>query len=283
VTTHNAPVRDVDDAEFDAAVIRRSHQVPVVVDFWAPWCGPCRQLGPILERLAAEAGGAWELVKVNIDNNPRIASQFRVQSIPAVKGFRDGQMVAEFLGAVPEAQVRTFLTRVVPSEADRLAREGAEMESGGYMATAEDRYRDALAKDPNHVRAIVGLARVLAERKQLDEARSLLDRVPRDPEAQRLRAHLSLASADGGADVVALEQRIAADPQDATAHYALGRALAARGDYEPALDHLLDTVRLDRSLDDDGARKAMLDIFALLGDADDRTRRYRGLLQAVLF
>jgi putative thioredoxin len=283
VTTYGAHVRDVDDAEFDAAVIRRSHQVPVVVDFWAPWCGPCRQLGPILERLAAEAGGEWELVKVNIDNNPRVATQFRVQSIPAVKGFRDGAMVAEFLGAVPEAQVRSFLARVVPSEADRLAREGAEMEASGYMATAEDRFRDALAKEPNHVRAIVGLARVLAERNQTDEARALLDRVPGDPEAQKLRAHLSLAAADGGGDVAALEQRVAESPKDAAAHYELGRALAAHGDYERALDHLLETVRLDRSLDDDGARKAMLDIFALLGDADDRTQRYRRLLQSVLF
>ena len=282
MTTHKT-VRDLNDADFEIAVIRRSHEVPVVVDFWAPWCGPCRQLGPLLERLAADAGGAWELVKVNVDENPRAAAQYGVQGIPAVKGFRDGRMVAEFTGAVPEPQVRAFLARLLPSEADLLAREGAELEQSGYHATAEDRYRDALAKDPNHPTATVGLARVLATRDAAEEALALLDRRPGDPEAQKLRAQLSLKQTSDGVDTAALEARIAADPKDAAAHYDLGRALAAGGDYERALDHLLTTVRLDRTLDDDGARKAMLDIFALLGDADDRTQRYRRMLGSVLF
>ena len=282
MTTHNT-VRDVNDAGFETAVIRRSHEVPVVVDFWAPWCGPCRQLGPLLERLAGDARGAWELVKVNVDENPRTSAQYRVQGIPAVKGFRDGRMVAEFTGAVPESQVRAFLSRLLPSEADVLAREGAELEESAYLATAEDRYRDALAKDPNHPRAVVGLARVLAARDATDEALALLDRRPGDAEAQALRAQIGLQQAADGVDTAALEARIAADPKDAAAHYDLGRALAARGDYEPALEHLLATVRLDRKLDDDGARKAMLDIFALLGDADERTQRYRRMLGSVLF
>jgi putative thioredoxin len=283
VTTHESSVRDANDADFETAVIRRSHDVPVVVDFWAPWCGPCRQLGPLLERMAAAANGDWELVKVNVDDNPRTATQFRVQSIPAVKGFRDGRMVAEFTGAVPESQVRTFLTRLLPSEADLLARAGAEMEESGYLATAEDRYRDALAKDPNHAAAIISLARVLAGRDAGDEALALLDRLPGNAEAQALRAQLTLRQATADADTAALEARIAADPKDAAAQYELGRVLAARGDYEPALEHLLATVKLDRTLDDDGARKAMLDIFALLGDADERTQRYRRMLGSVLF
>jgi putative thioredoxin len=283
VTTHNAPVRDISDAEFDSAVIDRSHSVPVVVDFWAEWCGPCRQLGPMLERLAVEADGAWELVKLNIDHNPRVATQYRVQSIPAVKGFRDGNLVAEFLGAVPESQVRSFLTRLLPSEADRLVREGAEMEASGYVATAEDRYRDALAQDPNHAKAIVGLARVLAGRDAIDEAMSLLGRRPADPDVQKLRAEITLKQAGGRSDLAELESRVQSDPKDAAAQYELGRSLAAAGDYEPALEHLLETVKLDRTLDDDGARKAMLDIFALLGDDDSRTQQYRRLLGAVLF
>jgi putative thioredoxin len=283
VTTHNAPVRDISDAEFESAVIRRSHEVPVVVDFWAEWCGPCRQLGPVLERLAAEASGTWELVKLNIDHNPRVATQFRVQSIPAVKGFRDGAMVAEFLGAVPESQVRSFLTRLLPSEADRLAREGAEMEAGGYAATAEDRYRDALALDANHAKAIVGLARVLAGRNAIDEAVRLLDRRPADPDVQKLRAEISLRQASGDRDLAELRSRVQADLSDAAAHYDLGRALAAAGEYEPAMEHLLETVRLDRSLDNDGARRAMLDIFALLGDEDERTQRNRRMLGMLLF
>ena len=283
MTTHNAPVRDISDAEFDAAVIGRSHSVPVVVDFWAEWCGPCRVLGPVLERLAAESDGAWELVKINIDHNPRVATEYRVQSIPAVKGFRDGKMVAEFLGAVPETQVRTFLTRLLPSEADRLAREGAEMEASGYAATAEDRYRDALAQDSNRAKAIVGLARVLAGRDAIDEAMSLLGRRPADPEVQKLRAEIALRQAGGANDLAELRSRVQSNPKDAAGQYDLGRALAAAGDYEPALEHLLETVKLDRSLDDDGARKAMLDIFALLGDDDARTQQYRRLLGAVLF
>jgi putative thioredoxin len=283
VTTHNAPVRDISDADFETAVIRRSHEVPVVVDFWAEWCGPCRQLGPVLERLAVEAGGAWDLVKVNVDQNPRTATQYRVQSIPAVKGFRDGAMVAEFLGAVPEAQVRSFLAKLLPSEADRLASEGAELEASGYAATAEDRYRDALALDANHAKAIVGLARVLAGRDATDEAISLLNRRPADPEVQKVRAEINLKQAGDGVELAGLRSRVQADPKDAAAQYDLGRALAAAGEYEPALEHLLETVKLDRSLDNDGARKAMLDIFALLGDDDERTQQYRRMLGTVLF
>lgn len=282
MTTHGA-VRDVNDAEFEAAVVRRSHQVPVVVDFWAPWCGPCRQLGPVLERLAGQAGGAWELVKVNIDENPRVAAQFRVQSIPAVKGFKDGRIAAEFLGAVPETQVRSFLQRLLPSEADELARSAAEMERDGFLATAEDRYRDALAKDANHAKATVGLARVLAARGDTAGALALLDRRPADPEGQKLRAELTLKQAASDADLDALESRVRESPRDAAARYDLGRALAASGEYERALEHLLETVRLDRALDEDGARRAMLDIFALLGDDDERTQRYRRLLGSVLF
>jgi putative thioredoxin len=270
VQTDHSPVRDVNDAEFDVAVLQRSHDRPVVVDFWAPWCGPCRQLGPVLERLANESGDAWELVKVNIDHNPGVASRYRVQSIPAVKGFRDGVMAAEFLGAVPEAQVRAFLTRLLPSEADRLAREGADLEASGYLATAEDRFTAALAKDPNHPRAVVGLARVLAAREALAEARAL-------------RAQLTLRQATSGVDMTALEARLRENPEDAAAHYDLGRALAASGEYERALAHLLQTVKRDRTLDHDGARRAMVDIFALLGDADERTRSYRRQLGMVLF
>jgi putative thioredoxin len=264
-------------------VLRRSHEVPVVVDFWAPWCGPCRQLGPVLERLAGEANGEWELVKLNTDQNPRTATQYRIQSIPAVKAFRDGKMVSEFIGALPEPQVRAFLAKLVPSEAARLALEGAELESSGYLATAEDRYREALAKDANHAKALVGLARVLAERDADDEALSLLGRIPGDAEGQALRAKIGLKQAGGATDLASLEARIVADPKDAAARYELGRALAAQGDYERALQELLEVVRLDRSLDDDGARKAMLDIFSLLGDADERTQRYRRQLGMLLF
>jgi len=264
-------------------VIRRSHERPVVVDFWAPWCGPCRQLGPVLERLAGQANDAWELVKLNTDENPRTAAEYRIQGIPAVKGFRDGKMVAEFTGAVPEAQVRAFLTRLVPSAADKLAREGAEMEQSGYLATAEDRYRDALKQDANHQQAALGLARVLIAREAYDEALPLLNRWPAQDEAKALRARVTLKQAVGDTDTAVLEARVAADPKDAAARYALGRALAASGAYDDALVQLLETVKLDRKLDNDGARRAMLDIFTLLGDGDERTQRHRRMLGMILF
>lgn len=283
MTTHGASVRDATDADFQRAVIERSRDVPVVVDFWAPWCGPCRQLGPVLERLASEANGAWELVKVNTDENPRTATQYRIEGIPAVKGFRDGKMVAEFTGALPEPRVRAWLNGLLPSEADRLADEGAEMERLGYLATAEDRYRDALTQAPNHARATIGLARILAERGATDEALSLLDQLPSDPEARATRAAIQMKATAGDADVPALEAQVAANPKDAVARYDLGRALAAKGDYGPALDQLLNVVKLDRTLDGDGGRKAMLDIFALLGDDDPRTHEYRKKLGYLLF
>jgi putative thioredoxin len=283
VTTHGAFVRDVTDAEFEQAVIRRSFDVPVVVDFWAPWCGPCRQLGPTLERLAGEAGGAWELVKLNTDENPRTSMQYRIQSIPAVKAFRDGQMVDEFIGALPEPQVRAFVSRLLPSAADLKAREGDELAAMGYATTAEDRYDEALALDPNHARAILGKAESLAGRGAVADALALLDRRPGDREAQALRARLGLQQAGGDADLDTLVARVAVDPKDAAARYDLGRALAARGDYADAMDHLLEVVRLDRTLDNDGARRALLDIFSLLGDEDQRTQTYRRRLGMLLF
>lgn len=283
MTTEHSPVHDVRDADFERAVIGRSHQVPVVVDFWAPWCGPCRQLGPVLERLAVEGAGAWELVKLNTDENPRTATQYRIQGIPAVKAFRDGRVVAEFTGAIPEAQVRAFLARIGPSEADTLAASAAEMEASGFAATAEDRYGEALAKQPDHPKALLGLARLLAARGATEAALRLLDRRPADAAVQALRAQIALQAAAGGVDLEALRRRVAADPKDAAAHYDLGRALAAEGDHATALDHLLTAVRLDRSLDDDGARRAMLDIFALLGDDDERTQDYRRQLSLLLF
>jgi putative thioredoxin len=278
---NDAAVHDVKDDDFATAVFERSRSVPVVVDFWAPWCGPCRQIGPVLERLASEAAGQWELVKLNVDENPRTAGAFRIRSIPAVKAFRDGKVVTEFVGAIPEAQIRSWITRILPTEADRLADEGAARAKAGQVAEAEESYQKALAEDRDHLPAIVGLAEILGAKGEVDEAIALLDRRPTDAPSQALRAKLGLTRG-GGADVGALRARIAADPKDARARYDLGRALAAKGEYEPALEELLEVVALDRKIDDDGARKAMLDVFRMLGDDDERTRSYRRRLSLVI-
>jgi len=272
--------------DFDRDVLARSAEVPVVADFWAPWCAPCRALGPLLERLAAEHAGAFVLAKVDVDQVAGAAERFRVQSIPAVKGFCDGAVVAEFVGAQPEAVVRQFLAAVLPTEADQKAREAAGRAADGDAAAAEEAFREALAHDGRHPAALLGLARLLAERGVDDEALRLLDRIsPTAPLAatvERLAAELRTRGGSDG-DEPSLRARVAADPADLDARLALGRILAARQRWEDALAQLLEVVRRDAGFADGAARKAMLDVFAVLGPEHPLTDRYRGELATVLF
>jgi putative thioredoxin len=273
---------DVAEADFDREVVERSTTTPVVVDFWAPWCGPCRTLGPILERLAEEHAGAVVLAKVNVDEAPNLAARYRVQSIPAVKGFRDGELVAEFVGAQPESVVREFLTSLLPTDADRLVTDAVDLPA----ADAEARLREALDLEPRHERALLQLARRLSERGADADALDLLGRVlPHGPvaaEADRLAAILR-TRLEGAGDEAALRARVGADPDDLRSRLDLGRALAARGRYEAALDELLDVVRRDVDFDDQAARKTMLDIFEVLGPHDMLTQRFRSALAQLLF
>jgi len=277
---------DVGDQDFEREVLARSQEIPVVVDFWAPWCGPCRTLGPVLERLAVEHGGAFVLAKVNVDEAPTVAEAFRIQSIPAVKGFRDGMLVAEFIGAQPEAAVCQFLTSVLPTEADRLVREGEAAAAAGEPSAAETAFDGALRLDARHPRALLGLARLQAARGDVNEALSLLERIspsaPATREAERFAAELR-TRADATGDETALRARLAADPADLDARLALGRLLAARNQHDEALAELLEVVRRDRTFADEAARKAMLDIFAILGSDHPLVDRYRGELAKALF
>ena len=276
-------VTDVTDATFASEVLERSKSKPVVVDFWAPWCGPCRMLGPIIEKVAAETNGEVLLAKLNTDENQRTAQTYRIQGIPAVKAFRDGKVVAEFTGAIPEPQVRAFFAKLAPSPAERSAQEADALLARGDVAGAEARYREILASAPGNADAIVGLATILVSRGETSAAEDFLDRAPLDRRAKALKHRIFLegfAQRHAGEDLQGEAQR---NPRDARARYRWGVMLAAREHYEPALDELLDSVRIDRAFADGAARKAILAIFDILGLDSPLTREYQRLLSQAIF
>jgi len=277
---------DVGDDDFASQVLERSHRTPVAVDFWAPWCGPCRTLGPLLEKLAAQHAGAFLLAKVNVDRSPVVAQRYAVRSIPAVIGLRDGAIVAEFVGAQPEAIVQRFIAALLPSEADGLAKAGAALAKAGDAAGAEAKLRAALEREARHPRALLDLARLLGERGDAAGALALLEKIMGGEaelaEAEKLAAQLRMGAA-GAADETALRGRIEASPEDLEARIQLGRALAARGRHEEALEQLLAAVKRDPRFADEAARKSMLDLFAVLGGDHPLTQRYRAELARALF
>lgn len=277
-----API-EVTDGNFAIEVQQRSKDLPVVVDFWAPWCGPCRVLGPVIEKVAAEYTGKVVLAKLNTDENPKVAALFRIQGIPAVKAFKDGKVIAEFTGAYPEPQVRAFFEKIVPGPAIRITDEAEAHLRSGNVAAAEASYRAILAKSPNQPDALVGLATVLLSRGDTTGAGDLLDRAPTDRRAKAMKHRIFLdgfASKHAGEN---LESEAAANPRDPRARYRWGVMLAAREQYEPALDELIESIRLDKTFADGAARKAVLAVFDILGLDSDLTREYQRKLSNVLF
>ena len=281
--TAGSSVVDVNDATFESAVIAESQKRPVVVDFWAPWCGPCRVLSPIIEQVAAEAGDEVLVAKINTDENPRTAMQYRIEGIPAVKAFRDGRVVAEFTGALPEPQVREFFAQLVLSPAEKAVREAEQIADSGDFAAAEARFREVLADAPTNADALVGLAAILLDRGEQDEADELIERALPDRRAKALKHEIFLTEFAAKHDAAELEREARDDPADPRARYRWGVMLASREQWEAALDELLESVRMDRHFADEAARKAMLAVFDILGMDAPIVRDYQRRLGSVLF
>jgi putative thioredoxin len=274
-------VKNVDTKDFPIDVVERSKEVPVVVDFWAAWCGPCKVLGPILEKLAVEFDGAFELAKVDVDSNQALAGQFGVQGIPTVVGFQDGQPVSQFTGALPETNVRQWIQEIVPSQADLLAAAAGDLLAEGNVEAAEQGYRDVLSADPRHGDAATGLASLLIDSGHPEEALALLEPLAPTQEVDRLRAAARVGTIDTDA-IPDLEAKLAADPENVSVRIDLGRALGANQQFERSLETLLEAVVQGGETRDE-ARRALLDVFEVLGFDHDLTVAYRRRLASALF
>lgn len=288
----SALIKDTTTAGFRQDVIAESAKQPVLVDFWAPWCGPCKQLTPVIEKVVKAAAGKVRLVKMNIDDHPEIAGQLGIQSIPAVIAFSKGRPVDGFMGALPESQVKAFIERVAgpvgPAPTVEMLKQADELLAAGDLAGAAEGYAGVLAHEPENLPAVAGLARVQMEAGSLDQARRILESVPEAKRADAaiagVLAKLELAErAASLGDLAGLEQRIAADPADHQARYDLAVALNGKGFRGEAADHLLEIIRRDRTWNDDGARKQLLQFFEAWGPMDEVTNAARRKLSAYLF
>jgi putative thioredoxin len=285
-------IKDATDASFMVDVVEASREQPVIVDFWAPWCGPCKQLGPALERVVTAAKGAVKLVKIDIDKNPSFAGQLRVQSIPAVFAFVNGQPVDGFMGAVPESQLKTFVERLTKAggggqddgieDALAMARESLEL---GDLGGAAQAYAQVLQHDPENVKALGGMARVYLAGGEPDRAREILEMAPadaKDADLDSVRAALALA-AEAPADTGAVEKRLAASEDDHEARFELARALAGQQKFGLAVDQLLTIIEKDRDWNDGAARKQLLTVFEAAGPTSEVAKNGRRKLSAILF
>ena len=287
-------VKDVTTASFKADVLNASLKGPVLVDFWAPWCGPCKQLAPVLEKAVADSNGKVTLVKMNIDEHPQIPGQLGVQSIPAVIAFERGQPIDGFMGALPESQVRGFIERLVgplTGGSDALIAEAETKAAAGDVDGAAELYAHVLAEDESNLKAIGGLTKLHVDAGNLEEARAVLSMAPPpapgkeiDPVLAPATAALHLAEqAENVGDLAPLQQRLAADPDDHQARFDLAVALNAKGERDMAADELLALIKRDRAWNEGGARKQLLQFFEAWGLMDKTTVAARRKLSAIWF
>jgi putative thioredoxin len=290
-------IKDTSTSEFAADVIEASMNVPVIVDFWAPWCGPCKQLGPLLEKAVTERAGAVKLVKLDIEAYPEIAQQLRVQSIPAVFAFFRGQPVDGFVGALPESQIKTFIERLIkaaggtvgPTPTEATLEQAAEAIEAGDISTAGALYGQVLQQQPDNVKAVAGMARCYAESGQPDAASNLLATLPEtkrnDPDVAAVRAMLDLAgkAQEAAGRMGEFEARLQQNPNDHEARFELALAAYAGQKSDRAIDELLEIVRRNRTWNEDAARKELVKIFDALGPTHPATIEGRQKLSSVLF
>ncbi|MEZ5873024.1 MAG: thioredoxin [Nitratireductor sp.] len=287
-----APVRDITTAEFMSEVIEASKAQPVLVDFWAPWCGPCRQLGPVLEKVVGDYRGAVRLVKMNIDDHPEIAGRMNIQSIPAVVAFVDGQPKSAFMGAKPESEIRKFIETLAgpagASPIDTLLEEAGTLVAAGELEEAAVLFSSVLQQEPTNAAALAGMGMYFLGEGNLDQAQAILGAIPgeksTESEVVAFRAALDLAmQAASLGDSSELEEKIAANPKDWQARFDLAIALNARGRREEAADQLLEIIRRDRAWNEDGAKAQLLQFFEAWGPTDPETLAARRKLSSALF
>ena len=292
-------IKDSSTAEFMTDVVDASNEVPVIVDMWAPWCGPCKTLSPIIEKVVTDAKGAVRLVKINVDDNQELAQQLRVQSIPAVYAFKGGQPVDGFVGALPESQIKDFVEKIVgdlgPSPVDEMIQEAKIVRDKGDLGAAIGIFAMALKSEPGNVGAIAGLADCYIEGGDLDLAFQTLALVSpdhaSDPLVLAAQAQLTLRqqSADVGGDgadsakVSDLQAAVHANPKDQQIRFDLASAYVADGRREDAVETLLDMIAMDRKWDDDAARKQLVTLFDAFGPTNELTQSGRRRLSSLLF
>lgn len=271
-------IKAVSESDFEYEVIAYSNQAPVIVDFWAEWCRPCKTLTPILEKFATEAQGAFRLAKVNVDENPNLALRFEVRSIPNVKAFRDGHVVSEFLGLQPEPRVREFIRNLAPSQIDLLLEKGQSLLEAMNWNEASNSFRQFLVKSPDNPAGLLGLLKACLMQGKFSEARQLINEFPSSPEFARMEILRPLFNALWEEKS---NQGISDDPLEATYHNTV--RLILRGNLPAAMDGIIDVLRQDKHYRNDEARKVLLGIFEVLGDNHPLTQQYRRELAMVLF
>ena len=280
--------QDVSQADFEEKVVAASYKQPVVIDFWAPWCAPCKVLKPILEKLAAEYAGKFRLAKVNSDENPEISARYAVRGIPAVKAMVDGRIVNEFTGALPESAVRDWLDKIIPSPAEELRRAAQQQAAAGDIEGALQTLSEASALDPNDELVRVDAAELLLTKGDAEDAQRLLDTlkdpdVLKDARVLQLKAQVRLAEMrEEGESEASLVAAIKANENDLEARLKLANVLIASNRPAEGMDQLLEIVRRDRKFKDDIGRKTLLDVFNLLGGQNELVAEYRRKLAALL-